>query len=54
MDGRASAASTILRAPDPEARERQREAFVEDSSAVARLIREASSARAGEDAHAPM
>ncbi|AKF80475.1 DNA polymerase [Myxococcus fulvus 124B02] len=46
--------SSILRAPDPEARERQREAFVEDLRAVARLIRAASSDRAGEDAHAPM
>ena len=43
--------SSILRAPDPEAREAQLEAFIDDLRTVARIIH---GAPAGEDAHAPM
>jgi len=43
--------SSILRAPDPEARERQLAAFIEDLRGVARLIQ--SMGAAGEEAHAP-
>jgi len=45
--------SSILRAPDPEAREAQREAFIEDLRTVARLI-QGRGVEAGEGAHAPM
>lgn len=44
--------SSILRAPDPEAREAQLEAFIDDLRIVARLIH--GGAEAGEGAHAPM
>ncbi|MFP2928646.1 UdgX family uracil-DNA binding protein [Pyxidicoccus sp. 3LG] len=45
--------SSILRAPDPEAREAQLEAFIDDLRTVARLIH-GRGAEAGEGAHAPM
>lgn len=43
--------SSVLRAPDPDAREAQREAFFEDLRTVARVIH---GLEAGEGAHAPM